>query len=248
MDIVYVIGTKSKYNNIELRMSLRSIEKYGSNIGKVIIVGSPPEWLSDETIKVNVEDRYVYKHSNILMCIEKVVDLGLVEGDFLYSSDDHFYCREVDFDSYPCFIKGELRKEDVNGIDPYYNYHKSLYDTRKLCEKHGFQTMNYSQHCNTHMNADVIRRIRNVIHESYRLPFGVEPTSIIMNAWQMQDNAPIVIKREDVKILSAYSLADIWKQIGSRDCFSIGDSVLSGNSMFDFFKKEYRVRSKYEKD
>ena len=136
MDIVYVIGTESKHGNLELRMSLRSIAMYGMNKGKVIVVGAPPKWLSDEVIKVNVEDKYVYKHSNILMCIEKVVDLGLVDGDFLYSSDDHFYCREVDFDNYPYYIKGPLRKR-VDELDPFYNYHKSLCDTRMLCEKHG---------------------------------------------------------------------------------------------------------------
>jgi len=247
MDIVYVIGTESRHGNLELRMSLRSIAMYGNNIGKVIVVGTPPNWLSDEVIKVPVADKYVYKHSNILMCIEKVVDLGLVDGDFLYSSDDHFYCRYVDFNNYPYYLKGPLRKR-VNELDPFYNYHKSLYDTRMLCEKHGFPTRNYSQHCNTHMHADVIRRIKPILRESYGLPFGVEPTSIVMNAWQTFPNAPKVTKREDVKILQAKSLADIWEQIGDRDCFSIGDSAFSGKAMMSFFKEEYGIKSIYEND
>lgn len=247
MDIVYVIGKESKHSNLELRMSLRSIEKHGRNIGKVIVVGMPPVWLSEDVIKVSVQDRYVYKHSNILMCIEKVVDLGLVEGDFLYSSDDHFYCREVDFNNYPYYMKGSLRKS-VNELDPFYNYHKSLCDTRMLCEKHGFPTWNYSQHCNTHMHSEVIRQIKPILRESYGLPFGVEPTSIVMNAWQTFPNAPKVTKREDVKILQAKSLADIWEQIGDRDCFSIGDSALSGKAMMSFFKEEYGNKSIYEND
>ena len=247
MDIVYVIGNVSKKDNLELRMSLRSIEKYGGNIGTVIVVGFPPSWLSNNVVKVQVDDKYVYKHSNILMCIEKVVDLGLVKGDFLYSSDDHFYCREVDFDKYPYYIKGMLRKR-VNELDPFYNYHKSLCDTRMLCEKHGFPAMNYSQHCNTHMHSEVIRRIKPILRESYGLPFGVEPTSIVMNAWQTYTNAPKVTKREDVKILQAKSIADIFEQIGDRDCFSIGDSAFSGKAMMSFFKSEYGTKSIFEKD
>ena len=247
MDIVYVIGADSKYDNLELRMSLRSIARFGQNIGKVVVVGKPPLWLSDRVVKIPVKDKYVYKHSNILMCIEKVVELGIVNGDFLYSSDDHFYCRDVDFNNYPYYLKGPLRKE-VNELDPFYSYHKSLCDTRMLCEKYGFPTINYSQHCNTHMHSEVIKDIRLILRESYGLPFGVEPTSIIMNAWQTFPNAPKVTKREDVKILQAKSLADIWEQIEDRDCFSIGDSALSGNAMMTFFKEEYAHKSIFEND
>ena len=247
MDIVYVIGNGSQKDNLELRMSLRSIARFGSNIGKVIVVGKPPKWLSDEALKVDVEDKYTYKHSNILLCIEEVVDRGVVKGDFLYSSDDHFYVKAIDFDNYPVYLKGELRKS-VSTMDPYYKYHKSLVDTRMLCEKHGLPAMNYSQHCNTHMNAEVIKEIKPILHESYCLPYGVEPTSIIMNAWQTKPDAPTPVKREDVKILNANSLLDIWKQIGDRDCFSISDSALRGKPMKTFLNNEYCIKSIFEAD
>ena len=247
MDIVYVVGTDSVHDNLEFRMSLRSIARYGYGIGKVVVVGYPPKWLSDEVEKVEVRDRYSYKHSNILMCIEHVVDLGIVKGDFLYSSDDHFYCREVDFDEYPYYIKGVLR-DSVYRNDPFYNYRKSLCDTRSLCLKHGMQAKDYSQHCNTHMHSEVIKSIREIIHESYGLPFGVEPTSLIMNAWQMREDAPKVTKRDDIKILRAKSLGDIWQQIGNRDCFSIGDSAFNGKAVREFFAEEYGIKSAFEAD
>lgn len=247
MDILYILGSGSLHNNIELRMSLRSISKYGRGIGKVIVAGQPPSWLSDEVVQVEVKDKFYYKHQNILNCIETVVDMGLLDGDFLYSSDDHFYVRPVDFDSYPVYYKCPLRSA-VNKTDPFYQYHRSLYDTRRLCIKYGLPTINYSQHCNTHMHTEVIKEIRNIIHESYKFPYGVEPTSIIMNAWQTKPNAPIPIEREDVKILSADSLEDIYLQIGDRDCFSICDSVFGNKAISDFFKLEYSIKSMFEKD
>lgn len=247
MDVLYVVGTGSRHGNIELRMSLRSIAKYGTGIGKVIVAGHPPEWLSREVVKVCVNDRYSYKHSNILSCIETAVDQGLVAGDFLYSSDDHFYCSDVDFDNYPYFVKGELRNS-VSPSDPFYNYRKSLCDTNALCRKHGFPTRNYSQHCNTHMNAEVFKAIRPVVHESYGLRFGAEPTSLLMNAWQTFDDAPPVTKREDLKIVKAADLSDIWRQIGDRDCFSIGDSAFRGGAIERFFREEYDIKSVFEAD
>ena len=247
MDILYILGNGSKHNNLELRMSLRSIAKYGSNIGKVIVAGHPASWLSDAVIKVDVEDKYSYKHSNILACIEKVIDMGLVHGDFLYSSDDHFYVKPVDFNKYPVYYKCELRAT-CNRTDPYYQYHKSLYDTRMLLKKYGLPFINYSQHCNTHMHTEVFKDIRHIIHESYNFPFGVEPTSIIMNAWQSYPNPPKAIRRKDIKILTGGNIDFIYTQINDRDCFSIGDSAFIGGAMTEFFEREYSIKSIFEKD
>ena len=56
-DVVYVVGKPDKCkDNYMLRASLRSIAKYGKNIGRVIVAGYPPDWLSDAVVKVHVED------------------------------------------------------------------------------------------------------------------------------------------------------------------------------------------------
>lgn len=247
MDILYVIGKGSKKDNLELRMSLRSIARFGSNIDKVIVVGDPPKWLSSEVIKVTVADKYSYKHSNILHCIEQVVDQGIVKGDFLYSSDDHFYVKPVDFNSYPYYLKGELRSR-VEPKDFFFKYHQSLVDTRILCLKHGLPTKNYSQHCNTHMHAEVIKDIKEILQESYTLPYGVEPTSIIMNAWQTYDDAPQTIYREDIKIQSATTIEELIKAIGDRESFSISDNIFKGAAILQFFKEIYGEKSIFERD
>lgn len=226
-------------------MSLRSIAKYGSGIGKVVVAGMPPKWLSNEVVQVRVNDKYSYKHQNILRCIETLIDKGIVNGEFLYSSDDHFYVKSVDFDSYPYFVKGELRAS-VNRIDPFYKYHRSLYDTRCLLEKYGLPTKDYSQHCNTHMHTEVFRGCRDIIHESYELPYGVEPTTILMNYWQTMPNPPKAVRRVDLKITAADSIDSIWEQIDGRDCFSIGDDIFRNRAIYSFFQREYDIRSVFE--
>lgn len=247
MDIVYIVGRGSAYNNIELRMSLRSICKYGKNIGTVAVIGAPPVWLSDEVGTLYVPDKYSYKHSNILTCIERAVDEGIVKGEFLYSSDDHFYVRNVDFDKYPYFYKDGGLPTAISQNDIHYQYHKSLYDTRLLLLKHNLPTKNYSQHCNTHMHADVIKDIRPIIHESYRMDFGAEPTSLIMNAWSVRKNAPVAVKRADLKVTKAASVKELYEKIGAKDCFSVGDSIFSSYALTDLFKYEYPEPCKYEK-
>ena len=248
MDIVYVIGKGSPLNNLELRMSLRSICRFGLNVGKVIVVGKPPDWVSNFAIKVEVKDKYPYKHSNILMCIERLVDMEIVKGDFLYSSDDHFYVKETDFNSYPYYIKSDHLRSIVQKTDDYYKYHKSLVDTRMLLVRHGYPAKDYSQHCNTHMNASVLKDSRDILHESYSLTYGVEPTSFLMNIWATRPDAPKFTLRKDVKISHALTIEDIETQIGDHECFSIGDSVFQGNAMQDFFTKMYPEPCIFEAD
>lgn len=247
MDIVYIVGNGSIDDNLELRMSLRSIAKFGRNVGKVIVAGRPPAFLSDEVIKLPVLDKYPYKHSNILTCVETVVKKGLVKGDFLYSSDDHFYVRETDFDNYPVYKKSDELRKNVVYSDPYFKYHRSLVDTRLLLEKHGLPICNYSQHCNTHMNADIIMEFEWLLHESYKLKYGVEPTSLIMNAWQTKPDAPETFMRKDLKVEIEKTVGGLLKLIGDKECFSIGDTSLYGHAVKDFFKTIYPEPCKYEK-
>lgn len=247
MDIVYVIGRGSRYDNLELRWSLRSITKFGTNIGNVIVVGFPPDWLSDRVIKVSVKDKYSYKHSNILRCLEEVVDKKIVSGDFLYSSDDHFYVKQTDFNHYPYYIKSLHLRTLVPIGDRYKKYHTSLKDTGELLRRHNLPDANYAQHANTHMNADVINEYRNLIYESYAMPYGAEPTSLLMNAWQTKPNAPSCEYRQDIKISMVENLRDFLTRIGQRECFSVGDGIFEHKHIMQYLKNLYSEKSPYEK-
>lgn len=248
MDILYIVGQGSKHGNIELRMSLRSICKYGHNLGRVIVAGYPPDWLSDEVVKVFAPNRYGRKHQNLVACIQQVVDMGLLQGEFLYSSDDHFYVKPVDFDNYPFYFKNtELRKSVTPG-ERHYGYRLSLKQTRDLLEKHRLPTIMFEQHCNTHMNADIIRKFRPLLDESLTLERGGAPTSLIMNAWISQPGAPnIMTKRHDVKLSRLNSVADIRQAIMSTECFSISDKAFETDALMKFFAEEFPDPCKFEK-
>jgi len=246
ISIVYIVGTESRHEDIELRMSLRSIAKHGSGVSKVIVAGHPPRWLSKEVVGLEVEDKYDYKHSNILLCIEKVVERGMVKGDFLYSSDDHFYVKDVDFSHYPYYIKSENLRDFVYQGDSFYYYHKSLVDTRRILLSHNLPAKDYSQHCNTHMSADVIKDNISLIHDTYFLPYGAEPTSLIMNAWSVRPDAPRTTPRKDLKISYAYDYKDLKEKIGDNECFSIGDAIFNCKSALDFFHRHYPDKCIFE--
>lgn len=222
--------------------------KYGENVGRIIVAGYPADWLSDEVVKLEVPDQYTRKHLNLMNCIKAVVDRELVSGEFLYSSDDHFYTKPTDFDNYPFYAKClKLRNFAVKKTKGY-SYHLSLMQTRALLEKHGLPIVNFEEHCNTHMHTQVFKDFPDLISDSMLLSRGAAPTSLIMNAWITTAYAPKdVIQRADIKVRGCETVEDLRAQMKGSECFSIGDSVFANGVLEEYFKQEVPNPCKYEK-
>jgi|GEM_PF-994900 len=103
MDVVYPIsggfhGKKrlgSKWNDNELRYSLRSLEQYFQNLGRVFIVGHKPDWLTG-VVHLPAED--THRHNKDANLIDKVL-LACRSGvspTFLRLSDDQCLLKPWD--------------------------------------------------------------------------------------------------------------------------------------------------------
>ncbi len=180
MDILYIIGNGySKCDHFELRMSLRSIEKFGINIDRVFVAGHCPEWLSDEVIKVphqqplTKKDMYVgQKHYNIMETMLYVVENTDIGEEFLISYDDHIYIKTVDFDNYPHFIKQVdynlgnhyefLPNTQFHNVESYAAW---MVRSREELEKLGLPVYNCTPHRNQHVRRSTINELRDIIEE-----------------------------------------------------------------------------------
>ena len=57
-DLVFVVGNGSKYNNVELRIALRSVARYVPH-RKIFLVGAKPDWVNyDLVTHIPAEDPY----------------------------------------------------------------------------------------------------------------------------------------------------------------------------------------------
>lgn len=181
MDILYIIGKDcSKCDNFELRISLRSIAKYGKNIGKVYVAGYCPDWLSEDVVKIPFEQPYPTenischkKHCNIAATILHVIDNSDISDEFLCSMDDHIYTRNVDFGSYPMYAKkAKYGEGDDKTLLPSTaeekdaEYKKSLVDTNEILVGLGLPTRNYSIHRNMHMSRAFLDENRSLIESA----------------------------------------------------------------------------------
>ena len=246
MDILYIVGkNKSQWYDRELRYSLRSIERFGRNVGRVFVVGFPPAYLSKEVTTLRVDDPIDgVKHKNILACIDAAVKNLPISNEFLYSSDDHYYCKETDFDNYPIFCKGILPKE---GKTP---YRKSLAETRELLELCGLSVFNFSWHGNTHFYKDVwlskdFQKLLEIQNKCTTQ--GVEPTCLMLNYYNKRVKELDFVTRADCKMFDFTQDEMNVKITADRECFSSDDGIENRTWLADYLKQMFPKLSKYER-
>lgn len=130
-DVLYILGRGSKQDDLELRLSLRSIEKYAQNLDRVFIVGNCPEWAKN-VIHIPEEDKY-FPFSNHVKKVLRAIDGGISEK-FLLMNDDFFMMRRFDVDTYPYYIRGEMFNNRQGG-----DYRQMLNNTVEILHKKGIE-------------------------------------------------------------------------------------------------------------
>lgn len=108
MDILYVLGKGSIKGDIELRFSLRGIEKHLRDVGTVWIVGECPKWLQNVNYIPFHDDRNRPPDYNIMRKIEYFCERLEDPASFVFFNDDHYLLSEFTADDFPYFYQGSL--------------------------------------------------------------------------------------------------------------------------------------------
>ena len=251
-DIVYIVGDGAKdIDDRPLRWSLRSLAKHARNVGRVIVVGHIPDWLSAEVVKVPNEAQWKEsKHWNILDSeIKAVRTLGLDEP-FLYSSDDHYLVADADMDAWPRYCKpGELPTEASlrkKGIPPSM-YTMSLLKTRNALSREGLAVRRYPVHLNTWMDPALVDDVAAFVDKYRRVSvFGLEPQSIWGSLWEKRNpDAKWTAYAHDGKVRRP---ADVEAKIAAGlPAFSTTDSAERDPKFVAWMDARFPDKSKWEK-
>lgn len=92
ISIVYVLGTASPCNNLELKYSLASIRKYCESKYRVFIIGDHPGFEGD-FIHIPDTDRGRNKQHNIMLKIQTACNIPDISNPFLFVNDDFVFIR-----------------------------------------------------------------------------------------------------------------------------------------------------------
>jgi hypothetical protein len=222
MDLVYVLGTGSKWQNNEIRYSLRSVQKYFNDFDKVVIVGHKPSFIT-KVHHIPCTDSHqgsqAFKERNIMHKILKACSDERVSDRFLFMNDDYFFLRELSARRFPNYHKGDLSASLKTEI-PQNGYRHSLYNTFNILKALGCPTLHYDLHVPIiYHKKKFIWAMGNV---DWDVDYGYTIKSLYANQHRLE--GPMM---GDCKLSQPRKVQDILKKIEDRFMFSIGDRAIN---------------------
>jgi hypothetical protein len=216
-DVVYIVRPSGWNYDEELRYSLRSLAMYAHNIGRVIVCGDIPAFLSDEVIKVSCSNPYDRKAKNLQYRLDTVIDKCNLKEPFLLSADDIFLSAKTDLDLYPHFWKNGA---EIGLPDEYAQTHigRIITAARDLLRKHGYSINDYGGgHCLHWVYPYLWNYGMNTLKDaSAQSKYGV-PVDLMLGAAINKVHSLKHIIRTD------YKFDSVQKDLQGVDCFSIED-------------------------
>lgn len=137
MDVAYPIGTGSKWQNNELRYSLRSLKNIVHD--RVFIIGHKPEFVQN-VIHIPFPDKHILKDSNIISKLLRVCYEDISE-DFWFVSDDQLFLRPFPHEGELtiAFNVGEIKRGDSS-------WSHTKFNTADYLKRQGLPYLNYDTH------------------------------------------------------------------------------------------------------
>lgn len=141
--VIYPLGSKSRWQNNEIRFSLRSVEKHLRGVLDVWIVGERPDFL----ININhipANDQHDVPDRNIMEKIKKACDHPEISDPFLFFNDDHFLLSDFQAEEFPYYYDATIwDKIAKRGYD---GYGQRMQNTMKHLQSNGKPIKNFDIH------------------------------------------------------------------------------------------------------
>lgn len=231
MDVLYILGRGSKHDDMELRLSLRCLEKNAIGVDRVFIVGNKPEWVQN-VVHIPAEDTYTAEN-NAFQKVLKACHNG-ISDNFLLMNDDFFLLEKRDIEYYPFFVRGWL---DVEKPDN--SYKRSINRTVMALKPYSKAPMNYEVHCPIIFNKHKMLFLEGVA-EYFKKEEGILIRSFYHNVFYRDCNdfeeGTLV---EDTKIYT-----DTWEDPNKTGCISTSDDC---DNILKRIEKMYPNKSRWEK-
>lgn len=233
-DLVYILGKGSRWNNNEIRYSLRSAQKNLKNFGKVFVVGECPPWLT-KVIHIPAQDRYGHKLMNATGKIRKACADKRVSERFILMNDDFFFVHPVS--KIKLFSRGTIREHAGKHPTRAGYYYEALTDTLKLLQTAGIdEPADFEVHYPIEFEKEKFIAVTNQIAWER---IGYLFRSVYYNTFPEKYEV-----RKDVKAYGANEL----EYLKTNEVISISDRCALHRKFQEWIRNKFPTPSKYEAD
>lgn len=231
-DIVIPLANMSKWQDNELRYTLRGIEKYLTGYGKIFIVGDERKWLQGVEY-VSCETEYTSKQKNIFDRILAACNDDRVSDAFIMFNDDHFLLQYTDVSELKYWKWSTLQ---ALGIKAGGTYQRTVFNTAKKLAADGCTQHNFDIHVPIVYEKD---KFITLADEDWSRDYCIK--SLYCNKFNIPGT-----DMPDLVLGKPFTRDEIRKVISTRQWFSINDAGLNG-AVKDVLGEVYPDKSKFEK-
>lgn len=223
-DIFIPLGPGSGWGDNELRYTLRSIETYGRNYGRIVIVGPRvPLWVrpSDRVVVVKRAEANGHKNARIALKTLWTFEHTDIAEHAVQWNDDYVLSAPTDLSTLVPHFKGALR--DSAERHPVANYRAELAATWRYLANRKAPSLHYDLHMPVIFTRSAFTALAPVWEDSARDPHGFVVRSTYFNLV----GAPGAVLGRDCKLGGAGGIIGMREKIAGRWVFSYGDGAIS---------------------
>ena len=240
MDVVYVLGTGSRWKNNELRYSLRSVEKNLKNVNNVFVVGANPGFTKGiRFIEHPDEFEPINASGNVARKLLRICKEPELSENFLFFNDDFIVHKPCDSNKLPTWYKHDMAEypPDFFIKNDWRRRMKATFDT---LQKHGLPTLNYDYHAPMAFNKKLFPQVMKRF--DYATGIGLLYRSLYGNLLKIPATKLTIEKRT---LFREFTTAEINARISKSLFFAFSDAGLNIDLKMWLFTN-FPKRSKYE--
>lgn len=243
MDILYVVGTGSKWGDNELRYSLRSLARFGQNVGRVCLVGYKPDFVADNIEWLDMADPYKMGGKNTYSKVIAAVKHFHL-NDFILFNDDFFLIAPCNLAKYPYYCHRGYDELPTWG-EVMNSYEQVLADTRAILENAKLPVRRFDCHHPMRFNGKLLLKYEKTFDCCFTTKFGCSVVSFMGNAIKANKRIKLV-PTYNCKISNYQYRADLLKFVASKEFLSIGDGAVCSDTE-ELLQSYFPTKCRYEK-
>lgn len=238
MDILYILGSGSKWNNNEIKYSLRSLEKYGQNYNRVFITGEKPNFINEKIIYNYYPDKFLPQVNHLLKVLYTFQKTD-ISDDTLINYDDNFFLKDVDIANYPYYYKRELLPDTFSISN---THTRSMIYTKDILKSLNKPIKDFEVHCpiiyNRYKFYDFVEKFQR--YNDRQKTVALSSRSAYLNNLAIEGEY-----HSDVKIKKIITKQEVELIVKNQNVFSISNNATKGG-IAEFLQENFPNKSKWE--
>lgn len=237
IDVVYLLGNESQWNDNEIRYSLRSLEMWFPH-ARVFIAGNVRRWMRN-VIEIEVPDVYQktdpgYKEKNVMHKIKMACNRHDLSREFIVMNDDFYFLEYTPYIF--TFYKGTMEQSEKES-PAYSEYRKAMKKTREMIRIMGItKPLNFAVH--SPIKIDKIKFIKMADSIDWR-KYGYQYRGVYGNIYERHHAVAV---NDDFKI---FTIDDI-ERMRYREMISSSADIVLSRQFQEFIESRFPNPSKYE--